>query len=460
MEIEQLWQSVLEGLEVEISKASFVTWLKYTSILSLNDSELIISVPNNFTKEWLENKYNKLIFKTVRNIKPTITKIQYIVGGKTTNDIKSSSSISQNKVIVIKNNLNSERQDELARISRSNLNKKYNFENFIIGPNNELARQACFSVAKYPGKEYNPLFIYGGVGLGKTHLIQATGNQILKNSTEKRICYLTAEKFLNEVIDAIGNRRTEEFRNKYRSVDVLIVDDIQFIAGKSTTEEELFNTFNALYDNNKQIIISSDRLPNEILSLEQRLRSRFEGGMMVDVQKPSIETRVAIIQKNILIKNFSIDDEVVSFIAENFDNNIRELQGALNTVMANFTLKGVKPTINSTKNLLKNNLESRNKNIISFKHVLKNVSEFFDIPTQNLMNRCRKKEIVYPRQIAMFLLRKELNNSFPSIGELLGGRDHTTVMHACEKIERGMKEDEGIERDIKNIIKRLYQTPL
>jgi len=459
MDIEQLWQSVLGGLEVEISKANFATWLKYTSILSLNGSELIISVPNNFTKEWLENKYNKLIFKAVRNIKPDVTKIQYIVGSKTTNDIRIAATGNQDKVIVIKNNT-SNQSNESIRVAQSNLNKKYDFENFIVGPNNELARQACFSVAKYPGKDYNPLFIYGGVGLGKTHLMQATGNQILKNSADKRIYYLTAEKFLNEVIDAIGNRRTEEFRNKYRSVDVLIIDDIQFIAGKSTTEEELFNTFNALYDNNKQIIISSDRLPNEILTLEQRLRSRFEGGMMVDVQKPSVETRIAIIQRNISARNFFMDENVIVFIAENFDNNIRELQGALNTVVANFTLKGVKPTIDATKNLLKNNLDARNKNILSFKHVLKNVSEFFDIPIQNLMNRCRKKEIVYPRQIAMFLLRKELNNSFPSIGERLGGRDHTTVMHACEKIERGMREDEGIERDIKNIIKKLYQTPL
>lgn len=457
MNHEQFWQTVLEALEVEVSKANFATWLKFTSVLSLTESELLISVPNGFTKEWLLNHYNKTIYKIVQNIKPEINKIQYIIGKKVQEKAQTSQATEENtnknRVVIIKNNPNLIlKKQELE----SNLNKRYSFDTFIAGPSNELAMQACVTIAKHPGIEYNPLFVYGGVGLGKTHLIQSTGIQILKNFPDKKVCYLTSERFLNEVFDYIANKATSDLRKKYREVDALIIDDIQFLGGKAVASEELFNTFNHLYERNKQIIISSDRLPSEILDLEDRLRSRFEGGMMVDIQKPDMETRFVILRKMAESKNFEIDGNILNFIAENFDNNIRELQGAFNTVLANFSLRGTKPDFTSVSLLLKNSIAAKPKNIINFKHILKEVSDFFDISVQELINRCRKKEIVYPRQIAMYLLRKELNNSFPTIGEKLGGRDHTTVMHACEKIEKELKENNLIERDIKIIRERLY----
>lgn len=457
MNHEQFWQTVLEALEVEVSKANFATWLKFTSVLSLTESELLISVPNGFTKEWLLNHYNKTIYKIVQNIKPEINKIQYIIGKKVQEKAQTSQATEENtnknRVVIIKNNPNLILKKQEFE---SNLNKRYSFDTFIAGPSNELAMQACVTVAKHPGIEYNPLFVYGGVGLGKTHLIQSTGIQILKNFSDKKVCYLTSERFLNEVLDYIANKATSDLRKKYREVDALIIDDIQFLGGKAVASEELFNTFNHLYEHNKQIIISSDRLPSEILDLEDRLRSRFEGGMMVDIQKPDMETRFVILRKMAESKNFEVDDNILNFIAENFDNNIRELQGAFNTVLANFSLRGTKPDFTSVSLLLKNSIAAKPKNIINFKHILKEVSDFFDISAQELINRCRKKEIVYPRQIAMYLLRKELNNSFPTIGEKLGGRDHTTVMHACEKIEKELKENNLIERDIKIIRERLY----
>lgn len=458
MNHEQFWQSVLESLEVEISKANFATWLKFTSVLSLNDSELTVAVPNAFTKEWLQTKYNKLIINTVRNIKPEITRIQYVVGKTSIIPIPKQENLNINSNIPDKSNFERNIYSGITHTSETNLNSKYLFSNFITGPCNELARQACFTVSKYPGTEYNPLFIYGGVGLGKTHLIQATGNQTLINDPDKKVCYATSEKFLNEVIEAIGNRKTEELRTKYRQIDLFIIDDVQFLVGKSTACEELFNTFNTLCENNKQIIISSDKLPKEIPGLEQRLKSRFEGGMMVDVQRPDLETRFAILKKISESKNFILDDSIINFIASNFDNNIRELQGALSTVIANFSLKGTAPNLEAVQDLLKNNISSKLKNNINFKNIIKEVSDFFEIPIQDIINRCRKKEIVYPRQIVMYLLRKELNNSFPTIGEKLGGRDHTTVMHACEKIEKEIREKESVEKDIKIILDRLYNS--
>ncbi|MFH1030112.1 MAG: chromosomal replication initiator protein DnaA [bacterium] len=454
MNLEQFWRSVLESLETEVSRANFATWLRYTSALSLNESEseLIVNVPNYFTKEWLQTKYSKLIINTVRNIKPEINRVQYVVGKKTSSENENAPSIIKIPEIIIEN----KPIYPIIKINESNLNSKYGFENYITGPNNELARQACLSISKFPGTEYNPLFIYGGVGLGKTHLIQATGNQILKNFPEKKVYYATSEKFLNEVLEAIGNRKTEDLRNKYRKIDALIIDDIQFLAGKKTTEEELFNTFNALYEQNKQIIISSDRLPKEIPALEHRLRSRFEGGMMVDIQKPNTETRFLILKKLTEIKNFPLSDAILNFLSVNFDNNIRELQGSLNTVIANFTLKGTKPSLEEVQLLLKNNIASRPKNNINFKHILKEVADFFNIPAQDIINKCRKKEIVYPRQIIMYILRTELNNSFPTIGEKLGGRDHTTVMHACDKIEKAIQEKSVVEKDVKIILEKIY----
>jgi len=467
MNQEQFWQSVLESLEVEISKANFATWIRYTSILSITESELVISVPNGFTKEWLQNKYNKIITKVIQSIRPEINKIQYVVGknqtipSKNTQNSQPNININRNRIVIVKKNPYTENGDKKrSNLYESNLNKRYSFDNFISGPNNDLARQACLTISRNPGQEYNPLFIYGGVGLGKTHLVQATGNQILTNFPNKRVLYLTSEKFLNEVINAIGNRKTGDLRRKYRDIDVLLIDDVQFLAGKFTASEELFNTFNALYENNKQIIISSDRLPKEMPDLEDRLRSRFEGGMMVDVQKPSLEIRTAILKRLCEIKNFTLSDDILDFISVNFDNNVRELQGALNTVIANFSLKGEQPNLEATRILLKNNIASKPKNNIHFKQVLKEVSVFFDIPVQDIINRCRKKEIVYPRQIVMYLLRKELNNSFPAIGEKLGGRDHTTVMHACEKINKEIKENSSTERDIRIITEKLYNNTI
>ncbi|MFA6097512.1 MAG: chromosomal replication initiator protein DnaA [Candidatus Paceibacterota bacterium] len=448
---EQLWQAVLGELELFISKANFITWFKNTSIMSRTEDEMVISVPNGFTKEWLENKYHKFILKAVTSICPNIRKITYKIGGTPNAPGRkmgeSDAPRQTDEPMAYPKNENN---------GNSVLNPKYTFENFIVGSHNELAHAACMSVSKNPGMVYNPLFIYGGVGLGKTHLLQSIGNEVLKKTPEKKIKYASSEKFTNELVEAISGKNTKPFKEMYRKIDVLIIDDIQFLAGKEKTQEEFFHTFNTLYENNKQIVLSSDRPPKAIPALEERLRSRFEGGMIADVGFPDYETRLAILKAKIKEKNFDMPEDSINYIALHIQKNIRELQGALNRVMAICELDNSHPDLKKTTNILANIISQPIKKATTPKDIMKTVSDFYGITAEDLINKNRKKEIVKPRQVAMYLMRTEIKTSFPSIGGWLGGRDHTTAMHAYDKISKEIESDKVIEQEINLIIERIY----
>ncbi len=451
---EQLWQAVLGEVELSVSKANFTTWLKNTFIVSKDDNEVVVAVPNAFAKEWLENKYHKFILEALQNISGKIEKVSYVI--KTASpDPKKFNKINSQK--------EGSRVDGVTPFSQSAdngfdgiLNPNYIFENFVIGSNNELAHAACVAVSKNPGKVYNPLFIYGGVGLGKTHLLQSIGNEILKNDPRKKIKYASSEKFTNELVSAIKNRGTKAFKDVYREIDILIIDDIQFIAGKEKTQEEFFHTFNTLYENEKQIILSSDRPPNAIPALEERLRSRFEGGMIADVSAPDMETRLAILKVKMTEKNFEVPDESLKYIASCFQKNVRELQGAMSKVAATCQFHGLEPNLDNTKKILADLVIRPLKKAITPKDIISAISGFYDVSTQNIIKKGRKKEIVKPRQMAMYLMRTEIKSSYPNIGERLGGRDHTTVMHAVEKIKNDLENNKALEQEINLIKEKLY----
>jgi len=450
---EQLWQAVLGELELFISKANFITWFKNTSIMSRTDDEIVINVPNGFTKEWLENKYHKFILKAVVSICPNIRKITYKIG--------SIQNATERKIEEVEKLAKTEEPAAFSRNENnigSVLNPKYTFESFIVGSHNELAHAACMSVSKNPGAVYNPLFIYGGVGLGKTHLLQSIGNEVLKKNPDKKIKYASSEKFTNELVEAISGKNTKPFKEMYRKIDVLIIDDIQFLAGKEKTQEEFFHTFNTLYENNKQIVLSSDRPPKAIPALEERLRSRFEGGMIADVGFPDYETRLAILKAKIREKNFEMPEDSINYIALHIQKNIRELQGALNRVMAICELDNSYPDLKKTTNILANIISQPIKKATTPKDIMKTVADFYGISTENLIDKNRKKEIVKPRQVAMYLMRTEIKTSFPSIGSWLGGRDHTTAMHAFDKISKEIESDKVIEQEINLIIERIYNS--
>jgi len=440
----ELWQTILGELEILVSRANFITWFKDTSIELRKKNQVIISVPNGFTKEWLENKYHKLILKAIQNFYPNIHQVQYIIG-KTKSPILTK--ISKPTIITT---------PDLNILEKSSLNPRYTFENFVIGSSNELAQAASAAVAQNPGKAYNPLFIYGGVGLGKTHLLQSIGNEILNLDTSKKIQYVTSEKFTNELIEAIRHRATKDFKDKYRENDLLIIDDVQFIGGKETTQEEFFHTFNALYENNKQIVLSSDRPPKAIHTLEERLRSRFEGGMIADITLPNLETRLAILKNKLAEKKTSLPENVLEYIAANIQNNIRELEGALNKLIAHCHIQNKPIEFKQAVQILSGLVSRPSHKLVKPKDIVKIVSDFYGVTMKSLFDKGRKREIVKPRQIAMYLMRKETKSSYPSIGEELGKRDHTTAIHAFEKINKQVQNDETLEQEINLIKEKIY----
>ena len=447
---EELWQAVLAQLQFQISPANFATWLKNTYILSKKDGQLLISVPNNFSKEWLENKYNKLIFHIIHGLDLEVKEVKYT--------IEKSIAFSPHKSQQIKTPQEETSQLEFQelKIDRStNLNPKYTFDGFVVGSFNELAHAASFAVVKEPGSIYNPFFIYGGVGLGKTHLLQAIGNQIVEDSPRCKIRYITSERFTTGVVSAIRNHTIDSFRSLYRDLDVLIIDDIQFLAGKDKTQEELFHTFNALHENGKQIIFSSDRPPKSIPALEERLRSRFEGGMIADVGSPDFETRMAILRKKLQDRNVELDDEVCEYVVSHIQRNIRELEGALNRLLAFYRLNQKVPTIQEARSLLKTVIQNPNRSV-SARKIIQMVAEFYDLKEKEILAASRKKEIVRPRQIAMYLLRDELKASYPLIGKKFGGKDHTTAIYACEKIGKELQESEILTDELSLIKQRIY----
>lgn len=444
---QQIWQAILGNLEVTLSKANFTTWFKNTAIVEKGPNYVVISVPNLFTKEWLQNKYNEDILKALRMIAPEVKEIKYQITSTGAPVAKSNQ-----PEIQIKNG-NPTRPSSTQ--SNTGLNPKYTFETFVIGKSNELAHAACLAVSKKTGMVYNPLFIYGGVGLGKTHLMQAVGHEILKKTPNAKILYVSSEKFTNEFIQAISTGHIPQFKELYRNVDVLMIDDVQFLAGKEQTQEEFFHTFNALHQNNKQIVLSSDRLPKDIPAIEERLVSRFEWGMIADIQAPDFETRLAILKSKAQEKHYDVSQEVLVHIAETIQSNIRELEGALNRLMVYCQLNNTKPTVEQTRTVLAG-VASAKKRVVTIKKLMEVVADFYNITTEDLLKQSRRKEFVKPRQVAMFLMREQLENSFPSIGEHFGGRDHTTVMHAVEKISKLMNEKESLKQEVDLLVNKLY----
>ncbi|HEX7543036.1 MAG TPA: chromosomal replication initiator protein DnaA [Patescibacteria group bacterium] len=452
---EELWQAVLGEIELSISKANFITWFKNTSILSNKDGKVFIGVPNGFAKEWLENKYKLYILRALRNIQSDIKEVYCSI---ITNHQET---FRENKLDAILPPKKTPAPGGTALKSFSinqenNLNPKYTFENFIVGGSNELARAACYVVSQNLGKIYNPLFIYGGVGLGKTHLLQSIGNEVLKKNPDCKIKYTSSERFTGDLIESIKNQRVSEFKELYQKIDLLIIDDIQFLSGKEKTQEEFFHIFNFLYQLNKQIVLSSDCPPKAIPTLEERLRSRFEGGMIADIGQADFETRMAILRKKALNEGLEIEDEALEFIASNITSNIRELEGALNRVSASAQLTQEKITLKLVSALLSEIVSSSKKKGITYKHIIKVVSDFYEIKPDDLLLKIRKREIVKPRQIIMYLMRSELNYSYPGIGERLGGRDHTTAIHAFEKIKKELTLNEKLIEEMDVLRKKLY----
>ena len=453
MDNQELWKAALAEIQLNISKANFLTWFKDTFIIRREKDLVVIGVPSNFAKEWLTNKYHKTILQALNHLDNSITKITYEIALINNNKIKNISKTQKNTDdSLIDTQL---KFQEFTLDPETNLNPRYTFKNFIIGSNNELAHAAALAVTENPGSKYNPLFIYGGVGLGKTHLLQAIGNKLKKEHPNLKIKYASSEKFTDELVKAIGKQNLDAFKASFRNIDVLLLDDVQFIAGKDKTQEELFHTFNNLYEKNKQIVFTSDRPPKAIPSIEERLRSRFEGGMIADIGYPDFETRLAILQAKIKEANVEVDEKVLHYIAESIPKNIRELEGALNRIIAHTKLKNQIVTLEEAKKLLAvviNNIHQ----YIPLKDVIKKVTSFYDLTEEELLGHSRRKELVKPRQVAMYLLREELKYSFTNIAEKLGNRDHTTIIHACKKIEEEINKNPILAQEITLLKEMIY----
>ncbi|HUT22495.1 MAG TPA: chromosomal replication initiator protein DnaA [Candidatus Bipolaricaulota bacterium] len=461
-ENEQLWQTVLGELELNLSKASFTTWFKNTFILDNEDGRIIIGVPNTFSQAWLKQKYHNDIFKTLQNLTgKRIKDVNYKVQNK--KDFRPTEKIPVPVVegVVREELISSQPTTPLLEQNSGayqNINRNYAFVSFIVGKNNELAHAAAKAVAENPGFTYNPLFIYGGVGLGKTHLLQSIGNEILIKNSQKKILYVTCEQFTNDFINGISSGNSGKFQSYYRGPDVLLIDDIQFLTGKEGTQEAFFHTFNDLHQRNKQIVITSDRPPKAIATLEDRLLSRFEWGMIADISQPDMETRMAILEKKCLEKNFNLNRDIVQYITQNIQNNVRELEGALNKIIAYHQLNKIEPTLENIKKILFSlSNAGGQKNSVTPRHLIETVGKFYEIGLEDITGKCRQKRLAFPRQIIMYLMREELRESYPSIGQELGGRDHTTAMHAHSKILNLLETDEKLRQEINLLKQLLYQ---
>ncbi len=448
---DNLWQAVLGEIEVSVTHANFATWFKNTELLSYNQEEAVIGVPNIFIKQQLETKFSDLVEQVLAKNNIKSKKLVYKVhsSSKVHNRIEY-----DDPVVLSGQPSNQKKQSTLAHSYRRGLNEKYTFDTFIVGSGNELAYAACRAIAVNPGKKYNPFFVYGGVGIGKTHLAEAVGNEVLANNPDAKVVYISTEQFVQEFLDAIRYKKNTDFAGYYRSADVLIVDDIQFIAGKEKTQEEFFHTFNALHQANKQIIITSDKPPKDIPTLEERLRSRFAWGMSVDMQIPDFETRCAIVQTKAVAQEFELPPDVVEVLAENIKTNIRELEGALNQLVAVCEMKGVPPNVELAKSVL-GAQRTRTKHI-SPKSVIDKTAKFFGVSIEDVMSPKRDKDIVVPRQVSMFLLRNELHLSFPRIARELGRKDHTTAIHSVDKVERVLISDLEMQSAVNEIRERIY----
>ena len=444
----QLWEESLELIKSEMSEISFNTWIKSCEPVSISDQTIEILVPNDFTKDILEQRYKTLIVNCIKQTCSKLYKIKFLIASDLQKEETKRQYSNKEKISKVIAN------DELS----ATLNPKYTFTSFVIGNSNRFAHAASLAVAESPAKAYNPLFIYGGVGLGKTHLMHAIGHYILQSNPNAKVEYVSSEKFTNELINAIKHDKNEEFRNKYRKVDVLLIDDIQFIAGKEGTQEEFFHTFNALHDANKQIILSSDRPPKEIPTLEDRLRSRFEWGLIADIQVPDFETRMAILKKKADVEHINVNNDVMVYIATKIKSNIRELEGALIRIVAYSSLTNKDITVDLATEALKDIISQKQGKNITIDLIQDIVSSYFNLRIEDLKSQRRTRNISHPRQIAMYLSRKLTDMSLPKIGEAFGGRDHTTVIHAYEKISDNLTSDESLQQTVEDITKKLTQS--
>ena len=444
---EQIWQSVLAQIKLNVSSANFATWFANTKISELSGGVLTVSVPNSFSKEWLEQKYKTDILRILKSVDSSIKDIEYV--------ISPSKKMFSNNTVKINNNEEQLGFSEFEKDEETNLNPKYDLNKLIVGPFNEMAYAAGEAVIENPGEAYNPFFVYGGVGLGKTHLIQGIGNKIKEKHYSKKIRYIPAEKLITDVVNSIRENRVEDLKREFKTIDVLIIDDIQFISGKTKTQEEFFHIFNVLYQNNKQIILSSDKHPGSIPTLTDRLRSRFEGGMIADVGMPDFETRLAILKQKAEEKGLNISFEALEFIASNIQKNVRELEGALNKILIVEKINKRPCTLDDIKKQLKNIISVKTK-ITTPEKIVNAVINFYNLEDQNLFISSRKKEYSRPRQLSMYLLKKELKLSYSAIGRKFGGKDHTTVMHSCSLIEKEYEENQKFSQEVEMILQRIY----
>jgi len=439
-----LWEKTLNIIKGELTEVSFNTWIKSAVPLSITEDTIKLGVPNDFTKEILDTRYKELLINAIKLISTKRYNIEFTIASEEAVTVEKSESDSKNNV---------QATDEMI----ATLNPKYTFDSFVIGNSNRFAHAASLAVAESPAKAYNPLFIYGGVGLGKTHLMHAIGHFILLANPRAKVVYVSSEKFTNELINSIKDDTNVEFRNKYRNVDVLLIDDIQFIAGKERTQEEFFHTFNALHEANKQIILSSDRPPKEIPTLEDRLRSRFEWGLIADIQPPDFETRIAILKKKADVEKLDIPNEVMVYIASQIKSNIRELEGALIRIVAYSSLTNREISVDLASEALKDIISNKKTRQINIPYIQETVAAYYNLRVEDLKSQRRTRNVAFPRQIAMYLSRKLTDMSLPKIGEEFGGRDHTTVIHAYEKISDCLQKDESLQITVNDLSKKISQ---
>ncbi|MGW8312443.1 MAG: chromosomal replication initiator protein DnaA [Desulfuromonadales bacterium] len=447
----KLWDDTLEHLELNLSPQHFSTWIKPLKLVKIEQDMVYLEVPNRFVLDWVKENYSKLIEKILADLSAVSYRLQFNVSGQAKDQLPKHS---DQKITADLTTPANEKVMVNNHAAEINLNRKYTFEEFVSGSSNQFAYAAAMAVANNPATTYNPLFIYGGVGLGKTHLVNAIGNALLKKSPHMRICYYTSEKFMNELINSLRYNRMDDFRNKFRSMDVLLIDDIQFIAGKERTQEEFFHTFNALYESHKQIIVTSDKFPKDIPGLEERLRSRFEWGLIADIQPPDVETKLAILKMKAEQNSIKLPEDVALFLANSICNNVRELEGYLIRIGAYASLTAIPVSLEMTRDVLKDILIERNREL-SVDEILKKVSAHFNIKISDMKSPKRLKTVVLPRQIAMYLSRQLTSSSYPEIGERFGGKDHSTIIHAIRKIDKLMEEDFQLRSTIEKLKQEL-----
>ncbi len=463
MNARQVWQAVLGDLQLRLSRSDFETWLQGTSIVAFEDGLVVISTPNSFAKQWLERRAGELVRKSLSNVLGYTVQVRVVVAGNGDNGGPHREPRQRKKATPAAPALNEAGRAEVAPqqltlplTTAGGLNPSYTFSAFIVGSSNRMAHAAAMAVAEHPAHAYNPLFIYGGVGLGKTHLLHAVGHYARQRNPELNVLYVSSETFTNDMINAIRRQQTEEFRQRYRNIDVLLIDDIQFIAGKESTQEEFFHTFNTLHAAYKQIVLTSDRPPKAIVTLEERLRSRFEGGLIVDIQPPDLETRLAILRSKAEERMPGMPESVVEFLAQRVQRNIRELVGCLNRVVAYAELNGLPLTVELTHEALDEVFLENRRQEITAAQILQAVARHYSLSVEDLLGKSRSQEVAGPRQIAMYLIREEVGAPLAEIGQTLGGRDHTTILYGCEKIGQEIEVDARLRREVLSLREELH----